>query len=203
MLEITVRSWYGRLALGGVSSKWGPSLGEFAPIRRAISLIAASISAFVSAGCSETSLSSMLANPMTSVKTVAAVQERVPTEPAFVVSVAPIHGPPSAFVDALVVELNTSALERNIALLVDKDAKGDYLLRGNFVASRSNATVSLAYNWDILDRNGVRVTRVTNEETQNSPASTASPWADLSQATIKATAGKVMASLAGLGKPAK
>ena len=174
-----------------------------AQMRRAAFLIAALLWAGILAGCSGTSLTSMLSGPADSVKSVVAIKDGVASEPVFVVSLAPFHGPPPAFTDALVLELNKASVERNIALLVDKDAKGDYLLRGNFVASRSNATVALAYNWDILDRNGTRVTRVTNEETQPSAPSTASPWADLSPATIKAAADKVMVALVSLGKPAK
>ena len=145
----------------------------------------------------------MLSGPATSVKTVAVVKDGVPSEPMFVVSLAPVLGPPPAFIDALMQGLNTAANAHNIALLIDKDAKGDYLLRGNFVVSRGKATVSLAYNWDILDRTGARVTRVTNEETQASPGVAASPWADVSAATVQTVAEKAMASLAALGKPVK
>ena len=161
-------------------------------------------------GCSDGSLSSMLAgpdNPKTAIadapKTAPDKSATDPTarEPALVVALAPMLGPPSEFKDAMVRELNVAASAQNIALLVDADAKGDYTLRGNLVASSSGKNVSLSYNWDVLDKAGNRVGRVANEETNEAPATTQAAWARVSPATIKAVATKAIAALAALIKP--
>ena len=143
------------------------------------------------AGCSGTTLSSMLSGPGSNGDN---------SEPSLVVALAPLIGPPPEFTDALVRELNQAALAANIAVLVDADAKGDYLLRGNFIASRSNNKVLLAYNWDVLDNSGNRVSRVTGEESQDSAPSPAPAWSSISPPTIKATVTKLIASLVKLGK---
>ena len=122
--------------------------------------------------------------------------------PMLTVALAPIIGPPPEFAEGLTRELNQAAIEHHIALLVDPDAKVDYLLRGNFIASRSSSNVSLAYNWDVVDKSGNRVSRVTGEETQDSAPSPAPAWSSISPPSIKAAVTKLIASLAKLGKRA-
>lgn len=150
-------------------------------------------------GCSNTSLSSMLASPeMAKPASNQLGQNATP----LVVSLAPINGPPAAFSEALIRELNHAAWERKIALLVDPAAKGDYVLRGNFIASTNGNKVSLAYNWDVLDKTGNRVNRAADEVISEGTTPGASPWNDISPAAIKSVAAKAAAALATQIKPA-
>lgn len=150
-------------------------------------------------GCSNTSLSSMLASPEVA-KPVSNQLGQNAT--LLVVSLAPINGPPAAFSEALIRELNQAAWERKIALLVDPAAQGDYVLRGNFIASNSNNKISLAYNWDVLDKTGNRVNRAADEIISEGVTAGASPWSDISPAAIKSVAAKAAAALATQIKPA-
>ena len=149
-------------------------------------------------GCSDTSLSSMLSGPEVAKP---ASSQLGQNNTVLVVSLAPINGPPAAFTEALIRELNHAAWERKIALLVDPTAKGDYVLRGNFTASNSKNKASLAYNWDILDKSGNRVTRAADEVTSDGATASASPWTNISPAAIKSVAEKAAAALATQIKP--
>ncbi len=150
-------------------------------------------------GCSDTSLSSMLTGPEVAKP---ASNQLGQTNILLVVSLAPINGPPAAFSEALIRELNHAAWERKIALLVDPGAKGDYVLRGNFIASNTNNKVSLTYNWDVLDKNGNRVGRAADEVMSDGAAAGTSPWNNVSPAAIKSVAEKAATALATQIKPA-
>lgn len=119
-----------------------------------------------------------------------------------VVSLSPINGPPAEFTEALIRELNHATWARKIALLADPAAKGDYVLRGNFIAANSNNKVSLAYNWDVFDKSGNRVNRAADEVVSEGVAAGGSPWAGISPAALKSVAEKAAAALATQIKPA-
>lgn len=124
-----------------------------------------------------------------------------PNTTVLVVALAPINGPPAAFIEALTRELNHATWSRKIALLVEPSAKGDYVLRGNFIASNSNNKVSLAYNWDVIDKTGNRVNRAADEVTSEGATAGGSPWTSISPAAIKSVAEKAAAALATQIKP--
>lgn len=169
--------------------------------------------ALLLAACSSTSLPTLPALSLTDQKAAAtpaptpAVARTVivapdAKQPTLVVALSPIFGPPAAFTDALVRELNTAATEKGIALMVDKDASAEYILRGNFIASASPGKVSLAYNWDVLDKANNRVGRSSDEEIIPVPGKPAAPWANIPPATVKMVAEKAVAAMLPLAKPA-
>lgn len=78
----------------------------------------------------------------------------------------PILGATDAAAKDLVRQLNAEALKQNIALMVDPNAQGEYTLRGYVVASKDKKGVAkVTYTWDLSDRTGQRVNRITGEET--------------------------------------
>ena len=151
------------------------------------------------AGCSNTSLSSMLASPEMAKPASSQAGQNMTL---LVVSIAPINGPPAAFSEALIRELNHATWERKIALLIDPGAQGDYVLRGNFIASNTGNKVSLAYNWDVIDKTGNRVNRAADEVLSDVTTVGSSPWANISPAAIKSVAEKAATALAKQIKPA-
>lgn len=170
-----------------------PALWRLAPLGPTV-LVAVSILG----GCANTSLSSMLSAPEFTKAAPAPAGQKIIT-----VTLAPINGPPAAFSEALIRELNHATWERKIALLVDSNQQADYVLRGNFIASNTSGNqVSLAYNWDILDKSGNRVGRAADEIMSEAFPSRATPWTNISAAAIKSVADKAAIALASQVKPA-
>ncbi|HVZ03533.1 hypothetical protein [Hyphomicrobium sp.] len=127
------------------------------------------------------------------------------------IQIAPVIGSPDGVAKNLQTEL-ASAMGRNgLTVATSTNATSEYVLRGYIVAARERTKAKISYIWDLTDRTGKRVHRVTGEEVV--PGAGKDPWAALTPpvaqsiadktarqiATWLPTSGSIVASNAGTG----
>jgi uncharacterized lipoprotein YmbA len=147
------------------------------------------------AGC-ESSGSSLFSS-LTSTPEAASPSPAKPAQQATLarVALAPVIGAPDAVSRQIGEQIVQSAERQRITLINDRDAKGDYTLRGYIVASKDRSQTKVSYIWDLTDPTGKRVHRVTGEEM--APAGTAKdPWSAVTGAVTQIIADKTATQLA-------
>lgn len=107
-----------------------------------------------------------------------------------------IDGPPPATFDKLVGQLNSEAETRRVAV-VSRAGGASYRVKGYLAMHVERGKASVAYAWDVYDRNQTRVARVAGEEPAGPlKGSLADGWAACDDKVLARIAGKSMASLA-------
>ena len=111
------------------------------------------------------------------------------------IALAPVIGAPDAVSRQMAEQIVQSAERQRISLINDRDAKGDFTLRGYIVASKDRSQTKVSYIWDLTDTTGKRVHRVTGEELM--PAGAAKdPWVAVTGAVTQSIADKTSTQLA-------
>lgn len=111
------------------------------------------------------------------------------------IAMAHVIGAPDAVSRQVAEQIVQSGERQRITLINDRDAKGDYTLRGYIVASKDRGQTKVTYIWDLTDPTGKRVNRITGHEM--APAGTAKdPWVAVTAAVTQAIADKTATSLA-------
>ncbi|MFN3744086.1 MAG: hypothetical protein ACK4TL_05215 [Hyphomicrobiaceae bacterium] len=111
------------------------------------------------------------------------------------IALAPVIGAPDAVSRQIAEQIVQSAERQRITMINDRDAKGDYTLRGYIVASKDRAQTKVSYIWDLTDPTGKRVNRVSGEEL--APAGAAKdPWVAVTGAVTQSIADKTASQLA-------
>jgi hypothetical protein len=111
------------------------------------------------------------------------------------IAMAPVIGAPDAVSRQVAEQIVQAGERQRITLINDRDAKGDYTLRGYIVASKERAQTKVTYIWDLTDPTGKRVNRITGHEM--APAGTAKdPWVAVTGAVTQSIADKTATSLA-------
>ena len=111
------------------------------------------------------------------------------------IALAPVIGAPDAVSRQIAEQIVQSAERHRITLINDRDAKGDYTLRGYIVASKDRSQTKVSYIWDLTDPTGKRVNRVTGEEMAPSGAAK-DPWVAVTGAVTQSIADKTATQLA-------
>jgi hypothetical protein len=148
------------------------------------------------AGC-ESSGSSLFSSLSSSGPETATAEQARPAQQATLarIALAPVIGAPDAVSRQIGEQIVQSAERQRITLINDRDAKGDYTLRGYIVASKDRSQTKVSYIWDVTDPTGKRVHRVTGEELM--PAGAAKdPWVAVTGAVTQAVADKTASQLA-------
>jgi uncharacterized lipoprotein YmbA len=111
------------------------------------------------------------------------------------IAMANVIGAPDAVSRQVAEQIVQAGERQRVTLINDRDAKGDYTLRGYIVASKERAQTKVTYIWDLTDPTGKRVNRITGHEM--APAGTAKdPWVAVTPAVTQAIADKTATSLA-------
>jgi hypothetical protein len=111
------------------------------------------------------------------------------------IAMATVIGAPDAVSRQVAEQIVQAGERQRITLINDRDAKGDYTLRGYIVASKERAQTKVTYIWDLTDPTGKRVNRITGHEM--APAGTAKdPWVAVTAAVTQSIADKTATSLA-------
>lgn len=111
------------------------------------------------------------------------------------IAMANVIGAPDAVSRQVAEQIVQSGERQRVTLINDRDAKGDYTLRGYIVASKEKTQTKVTYIWDLTDPTGKRVNRITGHEM--APAGTAKdPWVAVTPAVTQAIADKTATSLA-------
>lgn len=172
---------------------------DSAAVRRAkTSLTLATFAAFVGltlAGCGTTTGLFTEASDSSAASTDLLANNSAAAAQASQVAIAPVIGAPEQIASQMQTALGTSMQSRQIASTSGTSAAAAYTLRGYIVAAREQAGTKISYIWDVNDRTGNRVNRITGEEIATSGASR-DPWASVTPQVISTIADKTAASLA-------
>ena len=153
------------------------------------------IAALALAGC-ESSGSSLFSSLTSGPETAAAEPAKpVAQAPLARIALAPVIGAPDAVSRQIGEQVVQSAERHRISLINDRDAKGDFTLRGYVVASKDRSQTKVSYIWDLTDPTGKRVHRVTGEEMAAGSAGK-DPWVAVTGALTQSIADKTTTQLA-------
>lgn len=99
---------------------------------------------------------------------------------------APVTGAPSSLITALNSAINDHAKERGLNIVQDGDPTATYTVHGYLSAVGDSQNTLLVYVWDVVDRDGRRLHRISGQETGS--GSTVDPWQGIKESTIRTAA---------------
>ena len=106
----------------------------------------------------------------------------------------PMSGAPAEMIYALEDSIVTEAAARRINLVAADDLTATYIVRGYISAVGDAHNVIMVYVWDIFDRTGTRVNRISGQEIAGGSGS--DPWAGVETKNIDAAARDTIDTLA-------
>ena len=116
-------------------------------------------------------------------------------QPLRKLSMTPVIGAPEAVAKQLSAQLGSAAGQHRFEILADRDAKGEFTLRGYLVAARDKAGTKISYIWDLSDGTGKRVHRITGDEMAAASPNAKDPWAAVTPDIIGAISTKTATAL--------
>ena len=108
------------------------------------------------------------------------------------VAIAPVIGAPDQVAKQLQAQLATAIQKRNIGIETGPGAL--YTLRGYVVSAREGNGTKISYIWDVTDKTGKRVNRISGEEI--TAGASQDPWASVTPAVMTNITEKTANSLA-------
>jgi hypothetical protein len=106
----------------------------------------------------------------------------------------PVTGAPSEPVARLNVAIKQEAARRNITIVQPGDPTADYTVKGYLSAVGGTSGTVFVFVWDIADRSGARVHRVSGQE--SSARGAPDPWAAVDDDTLNLVALRTVDSIA-------
>lgn len=110
------------------------------------------------------------------------------------VAFLPVTGAPQSTVTTLAGSMRRAAQEQAVPVVVSAGQGAQYQIKGYFSALNDGGGTLLVYVWDILDRNGTRIHRISGQE-RSDPVSGGDPWSGISDDVIDRVAQTTMSSL--------
>jgi hypothetical protein len=95
---------------------------------------------------------------------------------------APITGMPSELLQALNRAIKNHAETRHLSLVEPDDASATYIVKGYLSAVGDSRSTLLVYVWDVLDKDGKRLRRISGQEIGN--GAKADPWTGITPSLI-------------------
>lgn len=108
---------------------------------------------------------------------------------------APIEGVPVPILQAMSNALNQQAVSQRVNVVPATDPGAVYTVRGYLSAVAEGPNAKLVYVWDVSDRQGTRLHRVTGQEIGGAFRN-GDPWTGIGMTNINEAARKTMESLA-------
>ena len=108
---------------------------------------------------------------------------------------APIEGVPVPVLQAMSNALNQQAVANRVNVVPASDPAAVYTVRGYLSAVAEGPNAKLVYVWDVVDRQGARLHRVTGQEMGGAFRNN-DPWTGIGMTNISEAARKTMESLA-------
>ena len=109
-----------------------------------------------------------------------------------VVAFEPVIGPPAEAASRLGPAIGSAAITKGVTVVPAGGDGATVRIKGYLATSASGSGAAIVYHWDVLDRNGTRVYRISGREPA---ARTGDPWTALDDATAIAIASKTMDAL--------
>ncbi|MFN0218959.1 MAG: hypothetical protein ACKVP4_09120 [Hyphomicrobium sp.] len=110
------------------------------------------------------------------------------------IQIAPIIGSPEGVARDLQMQLTTAIERRSITVAKTASSSGEFVLRGYIVASREKAGAKVSYIWDVTDKSGQRVHRITGEE--NAGGAAKDPWSAVTPQIVQNIADRTATQIA-------
>jgi len=108
---------------------------------------------------------------------------------------APIEDVPVPILQAMSNALNQEAVAKRVGVVPATDPAAVYTVRGYLSAVAEGPNAKLVFVWDVTDRQGTRLHRVTGQEIGGAYRNN-DPWTGIGVANINEAARKTMESLA-------
>jgi hypothetical protein len=108
---------------------------------------------------------------------------------------APIEGVPVPILQAMSGALNQQAVANRVNVVPANDPSAVYTVRGYLSAVAEGPNAKLVYVWDVVDRQGTRLHRVTGQEIGGAYRN-GDPWTGIGLGNVNEAARKTMESLA-------
>ena len=89
--------------------------------------------------------------------------------------------------------MRRAALAQSVPIVVSVNDGAQYQIKGYFSALSDTGGTTLVYVWDVLDRNGTRIHRISGQE--RTGASGGDPWNAIDDSLIDQVAQSTMSSL--------
>ena len=105
----------------------------------------------------------------------------------------PVVGPPKFAVSSLSSAVRRSARNNAITIVSNGQSGASYQVKGYFSALDDGSGTILVFIWDILDRSGKTLHRISGEE--RTAARKTDPWAAIDNAMIDRVVGQTMQNL--------
>ena len=117
------------------------------------------------------------------------------TGSAAVFAFAPVEGVPVPILQALSSALNREAAAQHLNVVPNNDPSKVYEVRGFISAVADGPSTRLVYVWDVVDRNGTRLHRITGQDAGGAPTQSSDPWTGIGHETVNLAAKKTIAQL--------
>ncbi|MCB1502937.1 MAG: hypothetical protein KDK07_24695 [Bauldia sp.] len=108
---------------------------------------------------------------------------------------APIDGVPVVVLQAMSNALNQQATAQRLNVVPISDPSTVYTVRGYLSAIAEGQNAKFVYVWDVVDRQGTRLHRITGQEI-GGPFRNNDPWTGIGMTNINNAAAATMGSLA-------
>ena len=164
------------------------------PLRALVALAAATLLS----GCGGGDGISGAAQSMATAMTPTAVQPpAVPLSEAKF-AFAPVTGAPATVLTNISAQLGKEAFAQQISLVPSDDPAATYIIKGYLSAIGDASGTILVYVWDVFDRSGRRVHRISGQET--APGAARDPWSGVDNAATTDVARQTISALVAWGR---
>ena len=126
----------------------------------------------------------------------AADQTLAPVDgPMAKIAVAPLLGPPETVNKMFLSQLGGAIEKQKITVAKAPTDKSEYTLRGYVVSANEKGKTKVSYIWDLTDRTGKQVNRISGEEVVPATASK-DPWSGVTPQVVDVISSKTASSIA-------
>jgi hypothetical protein len=111
------------------------------------------------------------------------------------IAVAPLLGPPETVNKMFLSQLGGAIEKQKITVAKAATDKSEYTLRGYIVSANEKGKTKVSYIWDLTDRTGKQVNRISGEEIV-APGASKDPWSGVTPQVVDLISNKTAGSIA-------
>ncbi len=111
------------------------------------------------------------------------------------IAVAPLLGPPDTVNKMFLSQLGSAIEKQKITVAKAPTDKSEYTLRGYVVSANEKGKTKVSYIWDVTDRTGKQVNRISGEEVV-APGASKDPWSGVTPQVVDLISNKTAGSIA-------
>jgi len=111
------------------------------------------------------------------------------------IAVAPLLGPPETVNKMFLSQLGGAIEKQCITVAKAPTDKSEYTLRGYIVSANEKGKTKVSYIWDLTDRTGKQVNRISGEEVVP-PGASKDPWSGVTPQVVDQISAKTASSIA-------